>query len=198
MSFLTSPGASFDDAFSAARAKRTPLVRNKLADRVILEEKAELPRFWTGTVVAYPAPDCPFGETITFLDRIRRLRYILETGRLRGERGVALVLESGTYDLLGKGNDRIYIPNRPPIILPGFPKENGWFGMDEATALPVYGPRSMRFLWRIGGEAVLPVARERNRTGWAASDIFLNQRPSARFASFSQPELESALAHLRC
>ena len=197
MPLLTSP-ASFDDAHDGASAKRTPLVRNKLADRIILEEKAELPRFWTGTVVAYPAPDCPIGESITFLDRIRRLRYMLETGALRGERGIALVLESGTYDLLGKGNDRIFIPNRQPIILPGFPKENGWYGMDETTALPVYGPRSTRFLWRMSGEAVLPVARERSRTGWAASDIFLNQRPSARFASFSQAELESAIAQMRC
>jgi len=198
MSSLTSPGATFDDAFSAARAKRTPMVRNKLADRVILEDKAELPRFWTGTVVAYPAPDCPLGETITFIDRVRHRRYILETGALRGERGVALVLEPGAYDIFENGGDRIFVPGKPPLILSGFPKENGWYGMDEATALPVYGLRAMRFLWRMGGEAVLPVARERSKSGWAASDIFLNQRPSARFASFSQPELESALAHAHC
>jgi hypothetical protein len=192
------PGAAFDDAFAASRSRKTNLIRNKFADRIILEEKAELPRFWTGTVVAYPAPDCPIGESITFLDRIRRLRYILETSALRGERGIALVLESGTYDLLGKGNDRFYLPHREPLILSGFPKENGWYGMDEATALPVHGSRALRYLWRMSGEAVLPVARERNRTGWAASDIFLNQRPSARFAAFSQSELESAIAQERC
>ncbi|MFH0885297.1 MAG: hypothetical protein V1861_06315 [Candidatus Micrarchaeota archaeon] len=197
MSLLTSP-AAFDDVFSGARANRTSLVRNKLADRIILEGKAELPRFWTGTVVAYPAPDCPFGESITFLDRIRRLRYILETSSLRGERGIALVLEPGTYDLFGKGTDRIYVPNRPPIILSGFPLENGWHGMDMETALPVRGTRAMRYLWRLSGEAIVPVARERGKNGWAASDIFLNQRPSARLAAFSQSDLESALAQERC
>lgn len=174
--------ATFDGACSYAQSRKWPLMANRLADRVIHETNEKFPRFWTGTLVAYPAPDCPLGEFVTYIDRTRRFRYLLATGIMRGERGVALVLEPGEYSIKGTGNDRLILPNKPPLVLSGFPKESGWFDMDAETRIPVMGTRRARYLWRLDNEAVLPIVRESGEDRWAAADVFLNQKPSALLA----------------
>jgi hypothetical protein len=198
MSVLTTTGAAFDNAFESARSRKTALIPNRFADRLIVEGKAELPRFWTGTVVAYPAPGMPFGDNAVFYDQKARLRYVLDTHAIKGERGVALVLEPGTYELVPNRAERIFRPKAAPMILPAFPQESGWFNVDEATLLPVLGHGKARFLWRLPSEAVLPAAREHGHRGWARFDIFLNQKPSSKFGALHQSDYREVAAAAVC
>lgn len=198
MSVLTTPGAAFDKAYESARMKKTSLISNRFADRLIVEGKAELPRFWTGTIVAYPAPGAPFADNTVFFDQKARQRYVLDTHAIKGERGVALVLEPGTYELVQDKAERIFRPKSSPLVLPAFPQESGWFNIDEATFLPVLGHGKIRFLWRLPAEAVLPVAREHGHLGWARYDIFLNQKPSSKFGALHKSEVREAAAAAVC
>jgi len=198
MSARTTPGAAVDKAFEYARSKKTALRSNRHADRLLVEGKAELLRFWTGTVVAYPAPGGPFGDNIVFFDQKSRQMYVLDTHALKGERRGALVLEPGTYELVQTKAERIFRPKAAPLILPAFPQENGWFNVDEATLLPVLGHGKKRFLWRLPDEAVLPVAREHGHRGWARYDIFLNQKPSSKFGAPHQSEARESASAAVC
>lgn len=186
MSILCTSGVAFENALMHARSKKTALISNVLADRLIVEGRAGLPRFWTGTLVAYPAPGAPFLDWTVFYDQKSRLRYLLETQYIKGERGVALVLEPGAYDLVAKGAERHIVPNAPPLILPAFPQSSGWHDADKATLLPTLGLGKRRYLWRLDAEAVLPVVRENGHGGWAKSDVFLNHRPSSRLLALFQ------------
>ncbi|MCI0503700.1 hypothetical protein L0Y65_03230 [Candidatus Micrarchaeota archaeon] len=198
MSILSTPGAAFEQALAAGRSRKTTLIQNKLAGRVLHDGREGMPRIWTGTVVAFPAPGAPFGDTTTYLDRISRLRYILDTRRIKGERGAALVLEAGTYGLACINGERIYQPAAPPLILPAFPQSGGWFDEDQATGLPVLGMRGKLFLWRTMEEAILPVARDWGASGWAKRDIFLNQRPSSRLHAVFLADVEAAAQPAVC
>lgn len=168
------------DAFMKGR--KTPPISNKLADRLLVEGNASMPRIWTGTVVAYPRQGAAFGRNLEFRDSRTGIAYVLETGWLRGERGAAIVLESGSYRLKADGGFQVFVPLERPLALAAFPQESGWCSMDPATALPMGGPGRERFLWRFEGDAIVAAARESGRTGWARNDIFLNQRPSNRLA----------------
>ncbi|MEW6722877.1 MAG: hypothetical protein AB1324_06455 [Candidatus Micrarchaeota archaeon] len=168
------------DAFMKGR--KTPPISNKLADRLLVEGKASLPRIWTGTVVAYPKQGAAFGNKLEFRDSRTGMTYVLETGWLKGERGAAIVLESGSYRLKEDGGFQVFIPTARPSALPAFPQESGWCSMDPETALPMLGSAKERYLWRFEGDSIVAAARESGRTGWARTDVFLNQRPSNRLA----------------
>lgn len=177
---------TYRTTFEKAASGRIGLPSNVLVDGLIVREKAELPRIWTGTIVAYPKQYGPFSDNAVFNDPRTGIRHVLETKMLKGERGVALVLESGAYDVNIERGERIYAPKSKPIISIAFPQENGWCDMDESTALPIMGGKSRRFIWRLPSEAVLPVVRESGHTGWARFDIFLNQRPSLQLHSLAE------------
>ncbi len=198
MSSLITPGAAFESALASARAKKSNLVSNKFADRLLVEGRAELPRIWTGTIVAYPAPGAPFGDNIILFDNRSRLRYVLETRAIKGERGAALVLEPGAYEISGKRGERMFVPKTAPIILPGFPQESGWYNVDSETLLPVLGHGKIRYLWRFSSEAVVAAVREHGSGGWAKFDIFLNQKPSSKFGAVLQSDFRAIEASAVC
>lgn len=183
MSRTLTAGAAFIDVFRASQSNCRRLLSSRLADRVLVDEGREVPRSWTGTIVAYPAPNGPFGDTVSLWDGRLRMRIVLDTSALKGERGVALVLDPGTYDIVRDNGPHMVIPREPPLIVPAFPQENGWYSLDERSGLPVFGTGKKRFLWRHSSEAVVAAAREHGHGGWARLDVFLNQKPSAKLAS---------------
>jgi hypothetical protein len=186
--------SAFTDAYAKGAAMSTTLVRNKLAQRVMAEGKIELPRVWTGTVVAYPGVGAAFGDSLAMLDRYGRLRFVLDTMFVKGERGAAIVLEAGTYDIQGSNGERVFVPKSRPSLMGGFPQEDGWFDEDRESGLPVLGTARRLYLWRLPAGGIVPVARERGGNEWAMSDVFLNQRPSSRLVPLFVSEAESLLS----
>ena len=186
--------SAFDQALAQGHVRSTALVKNKLAGRVLAEAKAELPRVWTGTVVAYPGAGAAFGDSLVMLDMSGRSRFVLDTKFVKGERGAAIVLESGTYELKGTNGERVYMPKSPPTLLPGFPQEDGWFDADAETGIAVRGPNKRLYLWRLPTDTIVAVARECGGNGWAKSDLFLNQKPSSRLHPLFDSDIEALLA----
>ncbi|MEW6036521.1 MAG: hypothetical protein AB1529_07965 [Candidatus Micrarchaeota archaeon] len=174
--------ATFEETLRSGKA-----LSHRLADEVIVERRMGTPRIWTGTVVAYPAAEAAFGDSLEFRDSRTGVIYTLDTRRMKGERCAALVLEAGTYALVDERGFKAYVPRIQPSVLAPFPQESGWYDVDAATRLPVRGTSRLRYLWRLEGPAIVAAARESSGTGWAKYDVFLNQRPSERLSLPSLP-----------
>ncbi len=188
MASPSTAGSAFLERFAQVERSGRRLLSNLFADRLLVEGGLRTPRIWTGTIAAYPAPGCPLGATLSMRDNVSRLRLSLECGALKGERGIALVLEPGTYRIIRHNGELFISPNSQPIILPAFPQESGWHALDPATGIPQLGRGERRFLWRLPSEAVVPAAREHGANGWAVRDVFLNQRLSARLSAITEQE----------
>ena len=185
MEFQPRGSATFPRAFADSRKRGELLLSNVLAGKVLSEDAIVTGKFWTGTIVAYPAPGRGFGESILLNGSRTAMPLIFDSSFLKGERGSALVMEPGTYDIVPNGHGLLVRPNERPIIVPAFPQEDGWGVADERTGITVKsgkGPRS--YLWRFPHEAVVAVVRDLS-SEWAIRDIFLNQKPHMPLAFVS-------------
>lgn len=152
------------------------LISARLAEKLLLEpasadEIHSVRKFWTGTIVAYPKANQAFCYEIEVPNR--PLIFLLDTSDFKGEKRLALVFEE--FELLEEGKARIYKP-REVIPVPAFPQESGWYALHE-TGIPVMDSKSERYLWRLDGQRVGPVARGFGRD---SKDVFIHHRPSEK------------------
>ena len=145
-------GKQFVDAFYAAKNKGGRLISNRTASKIILEDKVLLEdKFdhhfpgdekmetrgwrdyedawpvWTGTIVAHPRANGEIGDTIVYTDPKTGDRYILDTRNFKGEKGIALVLETGKYNIEQERRpsnrfDYVFLPKSEIWVVPNFPQ----------------------------------------------------------------------------
>jgi hypothetical protein len=111
---------------------------------------------WTRSIVAYPDPDAPFGKYVEYED-VRGLRSVVATGDFRGERGMAIVIDSYA---LREDSGRIVVEQEGPLkALAEFPQKDQHsrlFGSDPETALPVLSGSGKIALWRNMRASIVP------------------------------------------
>ena len=170
---------NFEDAIKNASKARMRLITNPLVDFMLSAsgtDPNEKFKFWTGTVCAYPAARERVGRTLEYYDvRLKHL-YVLDTADFIGEKGVAFTFSD--FDLQTDGSSRIYVPNDLRVIQK-FPQEDGWYGVDKESGIPVVDPAALRYLWRSPEKKITPVVRDTAQ--WACKELFLNRRPSHEF-----------------
>ena len=158
------------------------LVGNSFADKLLLEGTRDpqltsffssAGRFWTRTVIAYPASNCPFGFEI----RLPNLPYyyVLNTGDYRGEKGIALLFED--FDFFEDGRERIYDP-RNIITITDFPQQSGWFNAGKVGLPQTHAGE--RYIWRTDRERVGPIVRNIGNNQCSVKDIFMHHRHSEK------------------
>jgi hypothetical protein len=163
------------------------LISNRLADRVLAEPalRQGYPGAWpicTSTCVAYPAAGAKLGQTIEY--DVRPKRFVLDTKGFSGEKDVALVFES--YHVERENGWSIIVPQGGMTAIERFPKESGWYGMDDGTGIPIAAETGeRRYLWRSSGARIGFVARDWGTDGRFARDVFIHHRPGQPFGAIA-------------
>lgn len=198
-SVIVSRGAEIKKcSFLESLKMKQKMISNREADMLLIEGRmgrADGP-LWTKTVVAYPAAGEAFGSAVVYKDRDGK-RYKMDCTDFRGEKGIALVMEE--YDVKYDPAEMVhlFVPRLSIMAVEGFPQATGWYETDE-TGMPcgkalmtsasiVQGlNRTERYLHRINGERVGPVARghgdQYGEFGLRGFDINMRYSPSAKLS----------------
>ena len=129
----------FSDAHKLASEERMGLLPNTLAGVLSKHKLKELgdSKFWTGSIVAYPAKGKAFGDKIVS-DGDFGSNFIIDTTMFAGMRGTAIVLDSDNYDLKVEGRVHTITPKidgRIDIVY-NFPQSTAErFAIHETTGL---------------------------------------------------------------
>jgi len=120
---------------------------------------------WSGTFVAYKAPNKPLGKTIEC--KILGDTYVFNVPKkFQGKRNIALAINHGftkegkpliSYKKIGEKRFLVEIADESMIkAIRHFPSEDGWqlpekkFGLPSGSKLN-YASKNARYLWRING-----------------------------------------------
>jgi hypothetical protein len=122
----SSKGTGFIEAAGVAEACGRKLISSRKAGDLLesgkwIDFESAFP-LWTGTLVAYPECNKAFGVIIDLIDG--GFRYWMDTDFVAGRSGIALVLESGTYDIHDETRIKVIVPHIPPAQV-DFPQGNG-------------------------------------------------------------------------
>jgi len=133
-------------------------------------------KMWSGTVVASPGLNESFPRIIEYVVDVSKddvgyldkksdehhpesRRYTLDTSDFKGEKGIALVLQPGTYDIIEDGADRVFIPTSEIIVVEKFVQsKKGKAGIDEQTGIPIDNGEELIRFGRETRDFVFPVA----------------------------------------
>jgi signal transduction histidine kinase/CheY-like chemotaxis protein len=144
---------------------------------------------WAKEVIVYPEPNGKFikGRDVkdAFIDD-RRRQWIFPSSAIPeiaiGKEAVALFVNPQDVEV---GSKKVVISSPPESItvLTRFMQKDGWGKVDEETRIPLKANLALvpsgeqRYLWRINGRGVRPLARGVNDFGISGRDVFALRRP---------------------
>jgi hypothetical protein len=140
---------------------------------------------WTGTTHIYPLANGKLRSIAEYTDPQTGERHVAEIPQEYREKGIALMLKSGTYKLERDNNTWLYLPKKEGIVpLEDYPQENGRCIIDAETRAPkARGDGLVGYIRRNPFESILPVHRKaeaNDREGRRNLCIGVDFRPSRK------------------
>ncbi|MFN7991873.1 MAG: hypothetical protein U0R44_07000 [Candidatus Micrarchaeia archaeon] len=148
---------------------------------------------WTETILAYPKPRKPVGDSIEWTDIRTGLRYVLDSQDFKGQKNIALAFDG--FKACQDGKTIALIPASGVVAIERFPQESGFYSSDPLTGIPVDdgsdhrpGYPGTKHLSRDNNDQwVGPIVRSYSRIRIPDNldlDIYACFRPSSNFGVF--------------